>query len=295
MNVTRMANRAWVLGQKYSPQILLGAGLVGFGATVVLASKETLSAGVIFSDHGDYAAHHADLLAGESITKKEYALANTKLYANTAGRVFRLYAPSIIVGTLSVAAVVGSHGILQRRSAALAAAYTALDTAYSRYRSSVREEFGEEKDREIFARAAQETTPPISYEDAPEGEEGSVFDPLSKTSQYAKWFDKNSGLWQNDHESNLTFLRFKQQFCNDLLVSRGHLFLNDVYDELDIPRTKAGAVTGWVYNNEDTIGGDDFVDLGIYSEENVDSVNGYDNRFLLDPNVQGVIYDLLGN
>jgi hypothetical protein len=80
---------------------------------------------------------------------------------------------------------------------------------------------------------------------------------------------------------------------------------NEVYDLLGIPRTKAGAVVGWVKGH-----GDDFIDFGIFDdgvegyrgvkvcdtigEERRDFVNGYRDSILLDFNVAGVIYDLIG-
>ena len=59
------------------------------------------------------------------------------------------YAPALIIGTLSIAAILGSHKILKGRNIALASAYKALDVAYEEYRSRVREEYGEEKDRDF--------------------------------------------------------------------------------------------------------------------------------------------------
>lgn len=110
---------------------------------------------------------------------------------------------------------------------------------------------------------------------------------------YARFFDESSPAWTKDAEYNLMFLRQQQMYANDLLKSRGHLFLNEVYDMLGIPRTKAGAVIGWVYDENNTKG-DNYVDFGIFdlsNERNRAFVNGYEKTVLIDPNVDGNIVE----
>ena len=76
-----------------------------------------------------------------------------------------------------------------------------------------------------------------------------------------------------------------------MLHARGHVFLNEVYDALGIPRSKEGSVVGWVLNGE----GDGYVDFGIFSDPDNQSlrdfVNGREGSILLDFNVDGVIWD----
>lgn len=75
-----------------------------------------------------------------------------------------------------------------------------------------------------------------------------------------------------------------------MLHARGHIFLNEVYDVLGIPRTQAGNVVGWALTSDN---GDNFVDFGIFEARNADFVNGYEYSALLDFNVDGVIFDLI--
>lgn len=70
-------------------------------------------------------------------------------------------------------------------------------------------------------------------------------------------FDETNPNW-NRPEYNLFFLRASQNYLNDLLANRGHLFLNDVLDVLSIRRTAQGAIGGWLSGVN---GG--FVDLGL--------------------------------
>jgi hypothetical protein len=114
-------------------------------------------------------------------------------------------------------------------------------------------------------------------------------------SQYARFFDEGCPYWSKDSEYNLTFLKIKEQYCNDLLKMRGHVFLNEVYDELGIPRTKAGQCVGWLYSKDNT-DGDNYIDFGLTEINEVvrKFINGYTRTILLDFNVDGVIIDKVG-
>lgn len=103
-----------------------------------------------------------------------------------------------------------------------------------------------------------------------------------------------STQYHKDAEYNLMFLRRQQDWANEKLKSKGHLFLNEVYDMLGIPRSKAGQIVGWIYNEKNPIG-DNYVDFGIYNNNEINRafVNGYEKAILLDFNVDGPIYDLI--
>ena len=106
------------------------------------------------------------------------------------------------------------------------------------------------------------------------------------TSPYGFKFDENSASWDRSRDMNVFFLKFTQDYLNDLLKLRGYLFLNEVYDRLGIPRRAIGQLVGWVYD-ENNPNGDNFVDLDIFNERN----NNDENVFILDPNVDGYILD----
>lgn len=90
---------------------------------------------------------------------------------------------------------------------------------------------------------------------------------------------ENNRNWTDNAEINRLFVRCQENWCNQLLMTRGHVFLNDVYDQLGFERTPVGAICGWLYE------GNEFVYFGIPEEANKNP----DIR--LEFNVQGVIYD----
>lgn len=61
-------------------------------------------------------------------------------------------------------------------------------------------------------------------------------------------FGKGSHMWNRDRNYNLMFLCTQERYCNDILRYRGHIFLNEVFDMLGLPRTKLGQIVGWYYN-----------------------------------------------
>ena len=227
--------------------------------------------------------------------KKDLAIT----YVQTGVKLVKLYAPSVALGVLSITSILASNNILRKRNVALAAAYATVDKSFKEYRNRVIERFGETVDRElkynIKAKKIEEVV-----KDEETGKEKKVKKTIeigdpNTYSDYARFFDDGCKGWEKDSEYNLMFLRAQQQYANDLLRSRGHLFLNEVYDMLGIPRTKAGQVVGWVYNKDNPVG-DNYVDFGLYDinrEVVRNFVNGYERTILLDFNVDGNIWDLI--
>jgi hypothetical protein len=192
------------------------------------------------------------------------------------------------VGGASIAALTRSHNILNERNAALTAAYAALDKGFKEYRHRVVEKYGEDQDLE-FRHGSRE----VEIIDEETGKKKTVTRVgYDEPSIYARFFDPLSTSWSKEPEYNLLFLKCQQSYANDLLLARGHVFLNEVYDLLGIPRSKAGSIVGWIVT-AGTIT-DNHIDFGIYKggDHTIrDFVNGRENSILLDFNVDGVIYE----
>lgn len=294
--ITSKAGRQILLGQKHSPAILFGTGVVGVVATTVLASKATLQLEDVLIENENKQRDARRLLEkhAPNYTATDYTRDMTILKSRLVTDIGRLYGPTIIVGVLSIGALAGSHVILNKRNAGLAAAYTALDKGFNEYRERVTALVGPEKEREL--RFDSETR-----EVAKDTENGTEIETIttatgSGASPYAKFFCKDtSQSWSPQSEYNVFFLRSVQTYMNDKLRANGHLFLNEVYDALGLDRTTAGAVTGWVYNNKN--GGDNYVDFGIFEDKNserfIDFVHGREGGIWLDFNVDGVVYNLI--
>ena len=290
--------------QKHSPEILMGLGIVGTVASAVLACKATLKVNDIIEDKNKMIDTIHNCAEDETVdyTEEDKKKDLTILYTQTGVKLIKLYLPSISLGALSIASIISGYKILNKRNVALAAAYTVVDKGFKNYRKNVVERFGEEVDRElrhnIKAKQIEEkytdkdgnekTRKKTVYEIAEDKKPG------EGVSEYAKFFDEwNTNEHSKDPEYNLMFLRHQQDYANEVLKHQGYLFLNEVYDMLGIPRTQAGQVVGWIYDEKNP-NGDNYVDFGIYDlhdQQKRDFVNGLERNILLDFNVDGVIYD----
>lgn len=289
--------------KKHSPEILVITGIIGVVSSAVMACKATTKLNGILEETKETIDTIHKYADDESMADR-YTQEDTKkdltiTYVQTGLKIAKLYAPAIIIGAASITGILASNNILRKRNVALAAAYAAVDKSFKEYRGRVVERFGKEVDHQLRHNIKVEKIEEI-ITDPETGKEKKVKKTVEVAgvdgySDYARFFDDGCKGWVKDSEYNLMFLRAQQQYANDLLVARGHVFLNEVYDMLGIPRTKAGQVVGWVYNKDNPVG-DNYVSFGIYDlhrETNRNFVNGYERTILLDFNVDGNILDLI--
>ena len=288
--------------KKHSPEILVVAGVVGTVVSAVMACKATTKVSEILENSKNVIDSIHDCQANEAMAdqytpedaKKDLAI----VYIQTGLKLAKLYAPAVAIGTLSIASILASNNILRKRNVALAAAYATVDKTFKEYRNRVIERFGEQVDRELrYNIKAKKIEKTVVRED---GKEKKVKETIRVAeipgcSDYAKFFDSSSNAWEENAEYNLMFLKAEQNYANDRLKARGYLFLNEVYERLGIPPTKAGQIVGWVYDPDNpNHNGDNYVDFGLYNihkEKTRDFVNGYEEAILLDFNVDGPILD----
>ena len=287
--------------KKHSPEILMVAGIAGTIVGTVLACKATTKVSEIIEEKNKNVEDVHTCLEEKpnEYTEEDSKKDLTIIYAQTGVKLFKLYAPAIGVMALSFASIIAGHKILKKRNIAIAAAYAAIDKGFKQYRKNVIEEFGEGVDQQMrFGLKSKEikkkdkdgkTVKETEYYIDPDA------NPLDNISEYARFFDAASSNFAKDPEYNMMFLRRQQDYANEMLKARGHLFLNEVYDLLDIPRSKAGQVVGWVYDKNGNTKGDNYVDFGLYRNDQGTRrfINGLEYNILLDFNVDGVIYDII--
>lgn len=138
VKASRFAAKAKFKLGKHSPEILMVCGAVGAVTSAVMACKATLKVNDIMSAHQSSVATIHDVKDGKVEVKEgaEYTEEDAKkdlttVYVQTGVKLVKLYAPAVILGGLSLGCMIGSNRILQKRNAALTAAYVTLDKGAS--------------------------------------------------------------------------------------------------------------------------------------------------------------------
>jgi hypothetical protein len=312
-SATRALHNVGFQFKKHSPEIFVVAGVVGTVASAVMACKATTKVNFILEETKEKVdVIHTGAENGEvkgylengEVGMVPYNAEDSKkdltiVYAQTGLKLAKLYAPSVVLGAVSITGILVGHNVLRKRNLALAAAYTAVDTGFKQYRGRVVERFGDKLDKELLynikAKEIEETVVDAKGKEKTVKKTVEVADPMAAMSPYTVCFDETCTGWQRDAEANKFFLLRQQDYANEKLKAEGRLFLNDVLKMVGARQTRAGQVVGWVYDENNPIG-DNYVDFGIfniYSEASRNFVNGLEKSIWLTFNVDGDILNSL--
>lgn len=301
MWLSKNVGRTQLVLKKKSPEILLGIGIVTFVGTVVVACKATTRADEVLEFHKKKmddiheAKEIADQNPEEELEYDEHLYRQdvSVRYIKTIGSLAKLYAPAIALGVISIGCILTSRNIMQKRYLGVVTAYNGVMTAFEKYRERVRTEYGEGLDKHFRYGTTYDSIKEVSVDENGKKIKNKIEIENTDTSALApddtsRFFDSSNPNWDENANFSMMFLRGQQNIWNDILQTRGHVFLNEIYDALGFPQTPQGAVLGWIAGR-----GDDFIDFGLY-DQNKDSVrrfvNGVDNVILLEFNHDGVIY-----
>lgn len=280
--------------KKHGPSIMVYAGAGGLVGAGVMACVKTTHLDEVKQAHKERVeeAQKQD----EEVRRHEL----TKAYFKSAAEIAKLYLPSVLLGAASLASVLGGHNIIRKRGAAMAAAYASLDGAYRKYRERVAEMVGAEAENDIFLSKKK-----VVRERKEVGEDGEIIRTeetievvdadADEKSEFTFFFEEGkTRAYEPDEGYNMFFLELQERLANDQLRANGFLLLNDVLQMLGFDRTKAGAVTGWVYDpkNADEYKADNYVSFHIQPiyKEGVDG-DEYVETIRLDFNVDGMVLE----
>lgn len=283
----------------HKPELFVIAGTVCVIAGTVMCCKATMEVDEIVEDHKKkmdkiHSSLGKELKDGSTYDESKQQMDTVKCYGKTFGRLSRVYAPGIGFMLLGIGFYLGAYKVLKTRNIALLGVCQGLQRKLQDYDRRLAQDYGED-----VAYAYRNGLEMERVKEKVEDENGkkktvetTKYDPSTMYSPYSRFFDESSKYWRKYADINLLFLKMMQTEANRMLQTRGSVFLNEVYDMLDIPRTPEGAHVGWLKDGE----GDGFVDFGIFDGDTPAArrfVNGYENVMLLDFNVDGVIYDKL--
>lgn len=203
---------------KRSPEILMGIGIAGMITTTIVAVKATPKALRLLEE------------------KKQELEVEKLTPAEVVKTTWKCYVPAAVSGVASVACLVGSHSVNVRRNAALATAYKLSETAFTEYRESVVDTFGEKKEKTVRDKMSEKQVKdnPVSKTDIIVTGKGKTlfFEPLSH-----RYFYSTIELIK----------RAENRLNKDIICDPfdSGVTVNDFYTEIGIPTTATGDNLGW--------------------------------------------------
>lgn len=225
MSLSQVAKKFEKLLTDNSPVLLTSVGVAGTIATAVLTGKASFEAAKIINEtermRDIYSAYPPEPLE----PKEKVEL------------VWKLYIPPVVVGAGTVSAIVLANRIGTRRAAAMAAAYTISEKAYTEYREKVVEKLGEAKEQEVRDEIAQQrvnANPPNS--EVIIVDNGDVLFLESYTGRYFK--------------SSMETVKKALNDTNYQMYSDMYASLGDFQQRVGLPRTSLSEEVGWTVEDK---------------------------------------------
>ena len=302
---------------RHGPEILTVAGCIGAVAAAGLACRATLKVNeVLDGTNADLDSIHGlhekikddpDCAEAKKYSEKDYKSDLVIAYFNAGKKLALLYGPAILAGAASFACIFAGQRILKARYSASVAACLTTEKLFSEYRKRVVEDRGEAEDlkyrygitaNEIIKAELDKKGNPKTDKDGKPKTKAEIINSVNardiNDNDFSRVFEEcSTKMWDRSAEYNKNWLLIQQTIANQLLQSRGYLFLNEVYAMLGFPVTEAGQDVGWLYL-KDNKNGDNYVnfrmeDVCAANETRLERMTDYNNAILLNFNVDGYI------
>ena len=207
-----------------SPVLLTAIGVAGTIGTAVLAHKAATKAEIWRRNEIDSRDNEAVLnnVAPTEITKREHFDATWKLYI-----------PTAVSGVATVGAVVMANHIGTKRAAALAAAYTISEKAYSEYREKVIERIGDKEESKVRNEIVQDRVRQMPPSD------GNVLMVSGGDHLFMELYTNR--YFRSDMES----VRRAVNDVNYKINTHGYASVSDFYDLIGLRHTAVSDEMGW--------------------------------------------------
>lgn len=201
-----------------SPVLLTAIGVAGTIGTAILTHRAATKAERIL----DVRRSRMDLHQISEDTRKE----RVKV-------IWKLYIPPVASGAVTVGCIVMANHIGTKRAAAMAAAYTISEKAYTEYREKVVEKIGEGKERKIredIVRDRVNENPPTEGNVLVVGDGDHLFIEMY-TGRYFRSTMENVKKAVNE--------------VNYQINTHGYASVSDFYQHVGLPTTSASDRMGW--------------------------------------------------
>jgi len=204
------------LGADNAPLLLTAVGVGGVITTAVLAVKAT---------------RRADHKLEKHIKEKYDGRVDLPSNLELARVAWTCYIPPVVSGATTIGCIVMANRIGTKRAAALAAAYTVSERAYTEYKDKVVKILGESEEQDLRDEIAQDRIDanPNSKLVIIDGDEVLCFDSFS-----GRYF-----------KSTMETIRKAQNDINEQILNNEYASLSDFYKKLQIDETSMSDEVGW--------------------------------------------------
>lgn len=323
--ITRFGKVAGLKISKHSPTILTVVGTGSIVGAGVMACKATLKLNdTMVEAHEDIeqvktnytiAAKEPDVDGAEEYLDKTYRKELTMAYFKAVKNLIFLYGPSVLMTAAGIGCIFSAKKIMDNRYSSCLAACSVTERMFADYRQRVKDDLGEDADRKYRLGLQNETievpeldkrgNPKMNKDGSPKTKKETTTKLLRDMpdSDFARIFEEGTSReWDNNVDVNVVSLLQRQNMANQMLKSRGYLFLNEVYSMLGFPITDYGQDVGWIARKDVSEDGDGYVDFGLYKaykpgdkETRLEHMSRDCNAIVLDFNVDGYIKDKVWN
>lgn len=215
MNLNLIASRVAKLAADNSTTIFTAIGVTGVITTAYLTGRAAFTAAEILQEERDDGRDGEDAL---DIREKVELT-------------WKLYIPAAGTGILTVGFIIAANRVGSRRAAAMAAAYTLSERAFSEYRDKIIEKVGEKKEQSYRDDIAQDRVKKSPPREVFIIEGNSVL-----------CHDAYSGRY---FLSNIEALRKAQNDINHQVLNSYYASLTDFYDKIGLQGTSISDEVGW--------------------------------------------------
>lgn len=301
--VKRIGGTGLLVARKHAPEILIGGGIAGFlltiGETVVATNKTNDILEQKEARIARFEKIQNDTPDDPNYTPEDLDTDIHTITKQTRWRLVRTWAPVATTAIASGAMVLGGYRVLNGRYVATAATCKALEATLERYRSNVREAYGEEADWNFMNQTkAEEVEAERKARSEGHDKKGKKY--RSKYAMiHSQIFDEYSDHWQRYWTPRQVweYLKRKEQELNDKLQINKHLFVNEVWDALGLERTPEGQLAGWILtrnnpNSRVSLGLDEMPDEAVRDFMERAHTN-QDIWIRLHLNPDGLIYEMI--
>lgn len=294
--LSRAIGAVKLASKAHAPTIMVVSGVVTMGASVITASKKTLTVERVLEPYVEdleniqVAVDNAKNSPAVTYGEKAAAKDRGAVYGHVAVDLSKHYFVPGVLFLGGSALVFGGHHIMLKRNATLAIAFTGVKQAFEAYRSRVRDEFGPMADQAMLSGHRQIEV--IDDNDKVQLVNTRDWDNTDDpTDPYNRIFDReSSSQWIDDLSVNKLFIQNQVRMAQIRLGLEGYLYLCDLYQALGFPETPDSRVVGWKSKRlPDGTMNIPVIDVGLDLPMPDDWKYSRDNAIYLDFNCSGLI------